>query len=266
MDPTAILGLCIAIWLLLSSIGIETGMKLFWDPPAMIIVFGGILGASMVHFPITQFIKLFGRLKVVFGFRRKDYQKDIEQITMIADKIRKDGRLAINKDIEKISDHFLRSSLQLFVDKVSPEQLEQIMKENINAIEERHGQGIMFFETLSKYAPGFGMVGTLIGLIIMLAKLDDPKNIGSHMSIALVTTFYGVLLSNLVFLPLAGRLRISSYEEIFQKQMLLKGIIALANGDSSYIIREKMAMFLSEKERKRLQQHMNKAKKQVPNG
>jgi chemotaxis protein MotA len=120
-------------------------------------------------------------------------------------------------------------------------------------MESRHDQGIRFFEQLAKYAPGFGLIGTLIGLIIMLSNLDDPQTLGPSMSVALITTFYGCLLSNLLFLPLAGRLRISSNEEIIQKEMLLEGLICISKEESSYMIREKMSMLLPEKERKKLE-------------
>ncbi len=260
MDLTAILGVVIGISLLVHAIGVDVGIKYFLHMEGVMIVIGGSFAASLVHFPITQLIKSGGRLKAIFSIKKKNYSHDIEQITQIAEKIKKDGRLAINKDIEKIHDHFLKSSLQLFIDKVSPENLEAIMRENIRTIEDRHYMGILFFEQMSKYAPAFGMVGTLIGLVIMFGTLEDPKSIGPNMSVALTCTFYGVLLSNLVFMPLSGRLRISSQEEIFQKEMLLKGIVAMANGESTYIIKEKMAMFLSEKERKKIDKKLNTKK------
>lgn len=261
MDPTAILGIIFGMWILVKAIGLDVGIKLFMDPSGLMIVFGGIFSAILVHFPITQIFKIIPRLKAIFFVKSRDYFKDINQISTIAEKIKKEGRLSVNKDLEKIDDHFLRSTLQLFIDKVPADELELMMKENINAIEERHEQGIIFFEQLAKYAPGFGLVGTLIGLIIMLAKLEDPTTLGKSMSIGLCTSFYGVLLSNLIFLPLAGRLRISSYEEIFEKEMMLKGIISMAEGDPVFIVREKMLMFLSDKDRRKVLKKTQKTSK-----
>lgn len=261
MDLTAIIGVIIGILLLAKVIGLQTGLRYFISQEAALVVLGGSLAATLVHFPVTQFFKVGGRLKAIFSIKKKNYQADIEQITAIAEKIKKDGRLSINKDLEKINDHFLKSSLQLFIDKVPPETLEAIMRENIRTIEDRHHLGILFFEQMAKYAPAFGMLGTLIGLVVMLGKLEDPKTIGPNMSLALVTTFYGVLTSNLIFMPLSGRLRISSQEEIFQKEMLLKGIVSMAQGESTYIIKEKMAMFLSEKDRKILNKKMSSTAK-----
>ena len=166
--------------------------------------------------------------------------------------MRREGRMSLHAIVPSLSDNFLQSALQLLIDKVKPEDIERIMKDNLSYMQDRHNMGIRFFEQMAKYAPGFGLLGTLIGLILLLAQLDNPKSVGPIMSTALITTFYGVLLSNLMFLPVAGRLRISSNEEIMEKEMVLEGILSIARGESSYIIKEKMLMFLSEKERRTL--------------
>lgn len=260
MDPTVFIGIVIGLGLLLRAIGVELGMSLFFHPESMLIVLGGTIGATFVHFPITQLFKMGARLKKIFSLKVRNYQRDIEEITRIAEKFKKEGRLAVNNELENIKDHFLKNALQLLIDRVPIENLESILRDNIEYMESRHEQGIRFFEQLAKYAPGFGLIGTLIGLIIMLANLDDPATLGPSMSVALVTTFYGCLLSNLLFLPLAGRLRIASNEEIIQKEMILEGIICISKEDSAYMIREKMSMLLPEKERKKLEKKAKKKK------
>ena len=266
MDPTVFLGIITGVGLLLNAIGLENGMQLFYHPPSLMIVLGGTLGATMVHFPVSQLLKLGSRLRVIFSLHTQSYRKDIDIVTKIGDKMKKEGRLSLAQELNKIKDHFLRNGLQLLIDRISQEELEKILSENIEYMKLRHNQGIRFFEQMAKYAPGFGLLGTLIGLITMLANLDDPATLGPSMSIALVTTFYGVLLANLVFLPLAGRLRISSNEEVLQKEMLLEGLMGIANEDSSYLIREKMSMLLPEKERRKLQKSYQKALKQKKTG
>jgi chemotaxis protein MotA len=258
MDPTVFLGMIIGVGLLMYAIGVDIGMALFIHPQSLLIVLGGTFGATLVHFPISQLFKLSGRLKVIFSLERHSYKNDIDLVIELSDKLKKEGRLALSKDLSKIKDHFLRNGLQLLIDRISVGELDRILRENIEYMIKRHDQGINFFEQMAKYAPGFGLIGTLIGLIVMLSELDDPTKLGPSMSIALVTTFYGVLLTNLVFLPLAGRLRISSDEEILQKEMLLQGIICLANDESSYLIREKMSMLLPEKERRKLKKDSKK--------
>ena len=264
MDPTIFLGVIIGVGLLLKSIGLEFGLKFFLHYPSMLVVLGGTVGATLVHFPLSQMLRLGRRLRVVFSLKVMNPTKDIELVTHLADRVRKEGRLSLNSVIPSLKDNYLQSALQLLVDKVSPEELEKIMKDNLLYMQARHDMGIRFFEQMAKYAPGFGLLGTLIGLILLLAQLDDPKSVGPNMSIALITTFYGVLLSNLVFLPLAGRLRISSNEEIMQKEMVLEGILSMAKGESGYIIREKMMMFLSEHEKKKvIRNHQSKKKKKA---
>ena len=129
------------------------------------------------------------------------------------------------------------------------ETLEKIMYSNIEHINNRHQKGIHFFEQLAKYAPSFGLLGTVIGLIKLLAELENPEAVGPGMSVALVTTFYGIVLANLIFLPLAGRLKNYSYEEQIKNEMLLVGVISIAKGELSFVTKEKMMMYLSKNER-----------------
>lgn len=259
MDPTVFIGIIIGVGLLIKAIGLELGMKLFYHPDSLMVVLGGTLGATFVHFPISQLFKLGPRLRVIFSFRTSNYFRDIQQVVKLAEIAKREGRLALEKEVKTIKDHFLKTAVQFLIDKVEPEEMAKIMRENILYMKKRHDLGIKFFERMASYAPGFGLIGTLIGLIMMLAELDDPSSLGPSMSIALVTTFYGVLLANLIFLPLGGRLRISSNEEQMQKEMLLEGIYSMAKGESTYIIREKMSMLLPHKERIQLEKKFKKA-------
>ena len=178
--------------------------------------------------------------------------RSIEDMIRLASKFRSDSRLALEKELPNISDHFLKHGIELLIDNVDPEEIKKIMQKNITYIQSRHDQGIHFFDQLAQYAPGFGFLGTLIGLVLLLAELDNPSNLGPSMSTALVTTFYGIFLSNLIFLPLAGRLRIASDEEVIQKQMLIEGLECIAKKQTNYMIFEKMSMCLPDKERKKL--------------
>jgi chemotaxis protein MotA len=261
MDPTVFIGITVGISLLMHAIGLETGLKLFYHPDSIMIVLGGTLGATIVHFPLSQLMKVGPRLKKIFSVKRMNYVRDVEKMVKIGAKLKKEGPMALNNVLSTIDDHFLKNALQLLIDRVPASELESILRENIQYMKSRHNQGIRFFDQMAKYAPGFGLLGTLIGLIMMLANLSDPKALGPSMSVALVTTFYGVLLSNLIFLPLSGRLRISSTEEIIQKEMILEGVMSIAREESSYLIREKMAMLLPEKERLRLKKNATSSKK-----
>ena len=130
--------------------------------------------------------------------------------------------------------------------------MEIILLENIKYIQKRHSLGILFFETMGKNSPAFGLFGTVVGLIKLLSDLGSPELFGASMAMAMVTTFYGLFFSYLVFNPIAGRLKILSFEESLHKEMLMVGVLGLANNDQSFVVKEKMALFLTEKERKKL--------------
>ena len=253
IDITLIIGIIGFFTLNLYSIGVEYVLEIFWNPASMAIVLGGVFTAAHIQFPDTQFRKLFSRLKVCFTFKQKhNYINDIDYVSGLSRKIRKTGIESIQPDVDKCKDHFLKISLQLLIDKVTPHDLERILLENIRYIQKRHVLGILFFETMGKYAPGFGLFGTVVGLVKLLSDLSNPEIFGQSMAMAMVTTFYGLLFAYLLFNPIAGRLRVLSYEEAMQKEMLTVGITSLAQGDQPYVIKEKMQLFLTDKERKQL--------------
>lgn len=249
MDVTVFFGIIVGFFLMAFAIGLDPAIQMFYHPQALLIVLGGTFGAAFINFPFTE-LKLIGtRLSVIFKTNSVDYYKDISFLVRVSQKVRKESKASIIKDIEKIKDHFIRTSLQLYVDGVPIVELESVMNQNLKLIEDRHRRGIHFFEQLAKYAPAFGLLGTVIGLIKLLSSLESPEAVGPGMAIALVTTFYGILFSNLFFLPISGRLRTFSHQEIIEKEMLKEGILSLARNETPIIIKERMMLFLSEKER-----------------
>lgn len=253
IDVTLMIGVILAFVLNGYAIGMDYILELFWNPPSLIIVLGGVIAATHLQFPDTQFKKIFSRLRIAFSIKQtQNFIIDINFMSELGKKVRVQGIESIQEDIDQQNDHFLKSSLQLLVDKVSSHDLELILLENIKYIQKRHSLGILFFETMGKYAPAFGLFGTVVGLIKLLSDLSSPELFGQSMAMAMVTTFYGLLLSYLVFNPIAGRLKVLSFEESLQKEMLLVGILALANNDPPYVIKEKMQLFLTDKERRKL--------------
>jgi chemotaxis protein MotA len=257
-DPTTFLGVIFGIAILFVSIGVENGMKFFINIPSLYIVLGGTFAATLVNFPITQLFKFFSWMKVIFSMKKIKPEKVVDKVVEISEMIKVDGKLAVVSEVEKIKYHFLRHGFQLVLDKIEPNELNILLSDEVRAIQKRHDLGITFFETLAAYAPGYGLLGTLIGLIMMLSNLDDPKTIGPNMGIALVTTFYGVLFSNLIFLPLAGRLQILSDEEQMINEMIVVGLKSLSKSDPHIIVKEKMLTYLSASERRK---HAKKKKR-----
>ena len=168
----------------------------------------------------------------------------------LAEQARREGILAIERHIDNIDDDFMKSGIQLAVDGSEPEVMRNIMENELNNLQNRHKLGQAIFTAMGMYAPAFGMIGTLIGLIKMLRTLDDPTQIGAGMAVALVTTFYGAVFANLIFLPIAGKLRTRSEKEVLERELIIEGILAIQSGDNPRIIRGKLLTFLAPSARK----------------
>ena len=222
MDFSILIGLLVVVGILFETIGAKNGFQLFFSKEALIVVFGGLVASSMVMFPFRELRKMGLRVKVMFTSRHRNYRKDILTLLRLSHKMHTQGRPALEQELETIPDNFMKHAVNLVVANYPVEQIKLLLKEMIENSEKRHEQGIYYFEQLAKFAPGFALVGTLIGLVKLLSAISDPKSLGPNMATALVSTFYGVSLSNLVFLPMAGRLRMLSYQERIHKEVLIE--------------------------------------------
>lgn len=157
---------------------------------------------------------------------------------------RRDGILALENVTDDIKDPFLVSGIQMAVDGTDPDLIETIMMNDLEAVESRHAEGKALFDNIGKFAPAFGMIGTLIGLVIMLQHMDDPSKIGPAMAVALLTTLYGALLANLFAMPMAEKLGLRSREEVLLKLVVIKGVMAIQSGDNPRIVEQKLKTFL----------------------
>ncbi len=250
MDPTIVVGLALVVFILFETIGIDTGLKLFLSKEAGIVVGLGLTATSLINFPFAQLKNYGAWLKALFLTRSRNHRKDVLFLIGISYKINRQGLPALEAEIDKIKDKFVRYAVIQIQQKEDPEHIRLMLRELIENSEKRHELGIHYFEQMAKYAPGLALVGTLIGLVQLLSKLDDPKSIGPNMAIALVSTFYGVGLSNLIFLPMSGRLKVSSYAERVQKEILIEGILSIAKGELPVVVKEKMYALCTEKDRK----------------
>ena len=245
MDLATIGGLVGGVGLILAAILSSGSLGMFVDIPSMLTVVGGAIAALFVNFPIG---KLVGVAKVVKKALLHDADDPTEIITKMvgyAERARKEGMLALEEDSENEPDKFLAKGLRLAVDGTDPQLLARIMETDLTALETRHKEGKAIFEQLGMFAPAFGMIGTLIGLVQMLANLSDPSAIGGGMAIALLTTFYGSVIANLVALPIAGKLKARSDEELHSREMIIEGIMSIQSGDSPRIVQEKLKSYLT---------------------
>lgn len=217
----------------------------FYDLPSIFITIGGTFCALMISYPLSNFAKIFKHLRIVLRPPKYDPQAFINEIVEYAKEARMKGLLSLEDKLNTSdTDPFLKDSLMLVVDSVEPEKVKELLEAEIDYLDDRHGQDISFYERGAAFGPAFGMIGTLIGLINMLQEMDDPAAIGPAMSVALVTTFYGSMLANLFFLPMASKLKVRHEEEILCKMIVCEGVQAIQAGENPRFIGEKLTRLL----------------------
>jgi len=249
LDLTTTIGIIVGIALISLAILQGGSLNIFFDTPSIMITLGGTIAATLINFTMPQILGVVKVLKNAFFGSGDNPLGLISTIVHFAEKARKEGLLSLEEEANQLGDPFMQKGLQLVIDGTDPELVRDIMETELSFIEERHKLGKGIFEAMGAYGPAFGMIGTLIGLIQMLKNLDDPSKIGPGMAVALLTTFYGALLANLVFNPIAGKLGVRSGQEILYKEVMIEGILSIQAGNNPHIIEEKLLAFLSPKVR-----------------
>ena len=238
-------GAILIIW----AITLGGSLKVFWDYSSAIIVIFGSFAALVASFPFKNLKQFPVVMKQAFKKPMDNRNEITDLVTSLSRKARSEGLLSLEDELENIEDKFFGKGLQMVIDGIEPENISKILELEIDAMERRHGVGHSIFRTWSELAPAYGMIGTLIGLILMLSKLDDASAIGAGMAVALITTFYGAVLANLVFIPIANKLETLTENEIFTKEMIIEGLLSIQAGLNPRIVEEKLITFLSPKER-----------------
>jgi chemotaxis protein MotA len=253
MDIATLLGFLIGFGMIFYACeeSSEGNLMMYWDPIAMIIVFGGGLAATLVSYPMAQVMATIKIANNAMFTKVKSSTEIISIMVSFAEKARREGLLTLEEDVAKLDDAFLKKALRLIVDGTDTQIVRELFEIELSFLEDRHKNGRDMFEMLGIYFPSFGMVGTLSGLIAMLANLSDPSAVGVGMAMALTATFYGAALANLVALPMAKKLQIRSAEETLRCQIIVEGVIAIQNGENPRIVQEKLAAFFPPKMRKK---------------
>ncbi len=243
-------GLLMISFGIFSSAGLK-GFLSFINIPSLIIVLGGVIAGILINFNVDQ-VKLMGKV-VKESFRKNHYDLPelIALFEQLSERARREGLLALENELEEVEDPFIKKGVLLAIDGIEPEVIQDIMNAEIIAMEDRHTVGRKILQKAGEYAPAWGMIGTLIGLVLMLIDLNDPSMVGPQMAVALITTFYGVVLANLIFLPMASKLETKTDEEVFMKQIIIEGVIGVQSGQNPRILKEKLSAFLSSDMRKR---------------
>jgi chemotaxis protein MotA len=249
MDIASVVGVFLALGLIVVAILIAPGSSFgaFIDYPSLMVVVGGAIAAAMISFPLKSFLSVGGVTKNVFFNKQQSITALIEQIVSLAETARRDGLLALETRLEEIENPFVVLGIQMAVDGTRPEIIEDIMRTEIDAVATRHRDGKAILDQMGRFAPAFGMIGTLMGLIIMLGNMSDPSSIGSGMAVALITTLYGAITSNVFFLPFAEKLGFINKQELLAMEIIVRGIMGIQSGDNPRVIEQKLNTFVPPK-------------------
>ncbi len=248
MDIATIIGFISGMILIYGAIVLGGDFSIFINIPSLVVVVGGMIAAIFVMNPMSMVLGSFKIIMNAFTTKPLTPPEIIETITDLTLKARKNGTLSLENEV--IDNGFLAKGIRYIVDGVDPDVIETLMSIDIAYMKQRHKTGSKLMKAFATFGPAFGMIGTLIGLVQMLQTLDDPASIGPAMAVALLTTFYGAVLANLVFSPIAEKLTIRSDEESLVMKIIMDGVLSLVAGDNPKIVQEKLETYLPPLERK----------------
>ncbi len=249
MDIATIIGLLAAFGLMLVAIMQGGSLLIFVDIASMVIVVGGTIGTVLVHFPFGDVLGAFNVARKAFFHKAHSPVDTIEKLITYAGKARKEGILSLQSVMNEIEDEFFLKGLQMAVDGQEPEALKEMLDKEIEYVMDRHDKGAEIFSTIGAYAPAMGMIGTLIGLVQMLQNMSDPSSIGPAMAVALLTTFYGAVIANVIATPISGKLKIRSASEVLNKTLVTEGMKAILEGENPRLMEQRLHAFVAPKER-----------------
>ncbi|MDK9710577.1 motility protein A [Acidaminobacter sp.] len=238
------------VTLIIVSIALAGNLKSFWSLSSVIITLFGSFCALTISYPLDDLKNIPVALKKITENTEENLLHLVELFTAMSRKSRKDGLLALEDQLDDIDDDFIVRCIRMVIDGMDPEVIRDVMEIEIETTKNRHKVSQDIFQTWGELAPAFGMLGTLIGLIVMLSQLQDASSIGSGMAVALITTFYGSFFANLVLVPIATNLRIKTKSEIYRREMIVVGILEIQAGTNPRVVEEIIMTYLNPKERK----------------
>ncbi len=249
MDLATVMGIVSAFGLVMFAIFSSSGLGIFINIPSVLIVVGGTLGVTLISYPLADVMGVMRVIMNAFFVKTKGAVTFIPTLVEYAGRARRDGILALESVANDSGDGFLSKGIQLAVDGLEPRSISTILETEVQYIQSRHKLGADVFTTMGTFSPAMGLIGTLIGLVQMLQNLSDPGSIGPAMAVALITTFYGAILANMVFLPIAGKLKTRSKQEILAKEVVLEAILSITAGDNPRVLEQKLHAYLAPAER-----------------
>lgn len=253
MELATLIGLLLGWGVMFLANFLEGGhLSSLWQLTAFLIVVGGTIGATFISFPLKDVLNLPKIIALTFKPSPYDPAALIPQIATYADKARREGLLALESELSTLDDAFMRKGLQMVADGIDPRTVRELMETELTFIASRHAASFGILEAMGGYAPTMGIIGTVMGLIHVLGNLSEPSKLGSAIAVAFVATLYGVWTANLLWLPLATKLKRRSEEEILAREMMVTGILSIQAGENPQIVEDKLKGFLAPKLREML--------------
>lgn len=245
MDKISALGLLIGILAIIGGQILEGGhVGSLSQPTALLIVLGGTLGAVMLQSPYATFMRGMRMVKWVWFPPVVNHLQLIQQVSSWSQVSRREGLLALEAVMNQLTDDFARKGLQLLVDGAEPERLREVLEVEINTYEDEMRLSARIWEAAGGYSPTIGILGAVMGLIHVMENLSDPSKLGAGIAVAFVATIYGVGLANLVFLPMANKLKAHISRLVVQREMIVDGLVGIANGDNPRIIESRLKGYI----------------------
>lgn len=242
---TTIIGMLMGFIFIVVSIMMGGSLGNFIDVKSIFIVFGGIIASTIASCSPAELKSVLPGLKIAFGKDTTDIQGSMDLILQLANTARREGLLALENATDSIDNRYLKKGIMLIVDGTDPALVKNIMETESSYIQDRHSTTIGLFAAMQGYAPAYGLIGTLIGLINMLAYLDDQAMLAPSMAVALITTLYGSVFASLIFQPLTNKLQSYSMSEELECEIIMEGVLSIQNGENPRLIKEKLLSFVS---------------------
>ncbi|MFA5527261.1 MAG: MotA/TolQ/ExbB proton channel family protein [Peptostreptococcales bacterium] len=233
------------------SMGVNTpgGAMIFVDPASFVITVLGSFCSLVTSFPFAILLKTPRIIKSAFSEPIQSRKEIVDIFSGLSRKARTEGLLALEEEVQNLEDEFLVRGMQMVIDGVEPENIREILEFEVYSLEKRHSYGHAIFAKWAEFAPAFGMIGTLIGLILMLTDLTNADGIGVGMATALITTLYGSLFANIIFLPIGNQLQVRTEEEVFTMEMIIEGVLSIQSGINPRIVEEKLLTYVLPEDR-----------------
>jgi chemotaxis protein MotA len=245
MDLSTLVGTILVIAMVFWSMAAGSGgITLFWDVPSAVLVIGGTFSVILMHFTFADMRALVKVVLRTFSVKLRTAEQEIDRLLEYATVARKEGLLALEEKVKDIDDRFLSKGMQCLIDGLPPETVRAILQMEADVQRSRHAHGKKILEMFASFAPAFGMIGTLVGLVQMLSSLSDPSQIGAGMAVALLTTLYGALIANMFCLPLAGKLDMRAKQEAQLRMLMIDGLLGIQAGEKPAILKERLEAFV----------------------